>query len=230
MQDEPRVGFIGAGRMATALAGGLSAAGFTTTEAIMASDIVESAREAFARATGSRAVEDNAEVLAGSDIVVLAVKPQQVDEVLDGIAAGVTTGHLVVSIAAGITLSRLAVALGDDRRLIRVMPNTPCLVGLSASAFAVGGAATDADAELVERLLSTVGLAIRVDESQLDAVTGLSGSGPAYIYRVIDAMAEGGVRAGLDNPRHSPKPSPAPAGPRSKDSANSNAEDCGKPW
>ena len=197
MTDSPRVGFIGTGRMATALAAGLSRSGFTSPENILGSDVIEAAREAFAASCGATTLATNSEVVAGSQIVVLAVKPQQVAGVLCEIASQVTADHLVVSIAAGTTLATLAGALGEDRRLVRVMPNTPCLVGLSASAFAIGGAAGADDAQLVESMLSTVGLAFPLAESLLDAVTGLSGSGPAYIYQVIEALADGGVQCGL---------------------------------
>src|SRR5439155_6357065 len=106
-------------------------------------------------------------------------------------------GHLVVSIAAGVTLSQLASALGPDARLVRVMPNTPCLVGASASGYAPGGAVTTEDIALVDRLLNVVGTAFRLPEHLLDAVTGLSGSGPAFVYTVTEALSDGGTRVGL---------------------------------
>jgi pyrroline-5-carboxylate reductase len=109
----------------------------------------------------------------------------------------VTSQHLVVSIAAGIPLKTLIAGLGPQARLVRVMPNTPCLVGASASGFALGGAATKEDSALVEQLLSAVGVAVPVEEKLLDAVTGLSGSGPAYVYQIIEALSDGGVRVGL---------------------------------
>ena len=197
MSDTVRVGFVGTGRMATALAGGLVSSGFCSTDLIVGSDVVPAAAAAFAEATGGSTVDSNAEVANRSDVIVLAVKPQQISEVLAELASAVTPDHLVVSIAAGITLSTLADALGSSTRLVRVMPNTPCLVGLSASAFAPGPAATEADADLVARLLETVGVALPVNEQLIDAVTGLSGSGPAYIYEVIEGLVAGGVSCGL---------------------------------
>lgn len=197
MSDSPRVGFVGTGRMATALAGGLVSSGFCPAASIVGSDVVPAAAEAFAESTGGAVVESNAEVAERSDVIVLAVKPQQMSEVLAGLAPAVGPDHLVVSIAAGITLQALSEGLGESTRLVRVMPNTPCLVGISASAFAVGTSATDADADLVSRLLTTVGVALPVKEPLIDAVTGLSGSGPAYVYEVIEALSDGGVLCGL---------------------------------
>ena len=197
MSDVSRVGFVGTGRMATALAGGLVSSGFCPAGSIVGSDVVPAAAEAFAEATGGSVVDSNAEVAGRSDVIVLAIKPQQMSEVLADLVPAVTPDHLVVSIAAGITLSTLAEALGSSTRLVRVMPNTPCLVSLSASAFATGPAATDADADLVARLLATVGVALPVSEELIDAVTGLSGSGPAYVYEMIEGMVEGGVSCGL---------------------------------
>jgi pyrroline-5-carboxylate reductase len=130
-------------------------------------------------------------------VLLLAVKPQHVGGVLNQLKAGFEDRHLMVSIAAGVPLSTFGQALGSGRRLIRVMPNTPCLVGAGASAFALGGAANADDAGLVEELLSAVGIALEVPENLLDAVTGLSGSGPAYVYQIIEALSDGGVRAGL---------------------------------
>ncbi|MCR9230643.1 MAG: pyrroline-5-carboxylate reductase [bacterium] len=195
-----KVGFIGAGRMATALAGGLISSGFTSAENVCASDTYESAREKFAHETGATTLEANLTVAEQSDIVILAVKPQQLPDVLQELKGTITEKQLLVSIAAGSPLSLFLETLGDSIRVIRVMPNTPCLVKQGASAFARGGNATEADASLVDSLLSTVGTAVEVPESQLDAVTGLSGSGPAYIYQIIEALSDGAVRMGL--PRH----------------------------
>lgn len=198
--EPPVVGFIGAGKMATALARGLAAAGFTTPARIIACDVLPAAREAFARETGGRTVDSVAAVTAESDVVVLAVKPQHMADVLAELRAaqpGLQRRQLVVSIAAGVPLGTLESGLPDGCRVVRVMPNTPCLVGAGASAFAAGSHATPEDARLVEQLLSTVGLAVEVPEGMLDAVTGLSGSGPAYVCQFIEALADGGVRVGL---------------------------------
>ena len=164
---------------------------------IVASDPVPQARQSFAAETGSHVTADNREVVQASDLLVLAVKPQSMPSLLQEIRPAVTPHHLVVSIAAGITLKQLADGLGADRRLVRVMPNTPCLVGASASAYASGEAATTDDVALVDRLLKAVGVAFRLPENLLDAVTGLSGSGPAFVYVMIEALSDGGVRMGL---------------------------------
>ena len=194
--DQWTAGFLGAGQMATALARGFVHSGFLPAARILASDPFAESRSRFAAETGARCVESNSEVAAAAEVLFLAVKPQQMPAVLDELAGVVTSRHLVISIAAGVPLKAMS-KLGAEVRLVRVMPNTPCLVGCGASAFALGGAATEDDARLVERMLATVGLAARVPEKLLDAVTGLSGSGPAYAYLMIEALSDGGVRMGL---------------------------------
>ncbi len=192
------LGFIGAGRMATALAKGCIEARLLSARGVLASDPVEEAQGKFAAALpGAQLLADNAAVLAGAETIVLAVKPQMINPVLSEIRPHVRPQHLLISIAAGVTLARLAEGLPAGTRLIRVMPNTPCLVGLGASCFARGPHATAADAVLVERLLTSVGRAYEVEERQLDAVTGLSGSGPAFVYAAIEALAAGGAAMGL---------------------------------
>jgi pyrroline-5-carboxylate reductase len=190
-----RVGFLGAGRMATALARGWLTAGLVRTEDVCASDPVPAARSAFAAATGCATNSDNAAVVHASDVLLLAVKPQSMASLLAEIRP-IVRAPLIVSVAAGISIRQLQDGLGSCR-LVRVMPNTPCLVGASASAYASSAEATAADVALVDRLMNAVGKAFCVSESLLDAVTGLSGSGPAYVYVIIEALADGGVRAGL---------------------------------
>jgi pyrroline-5-carboxylate reductase len=161
------------------------------------SDPIPQARQAFHAETGLRTSEHNREVVASSDLLVLAVKPQVMGTLLPEIRPALGTRHLIVSIAAGISLRQLADSLGSERRLVRVMPNTPCLVGASASGYAPGEGATPEDVNLVDRLLNAVGRAFRLPEHLLDAVTGLSGSGPAFVYVMIEALSDGGVRMGL---------------------------------
>jgi pyrroline-5-carboxylate reductase len=193
----PRIGFIGCGRMATAIAQGLVKAGVVAPSQVTGSDPSPAMREAFSKTTGAPVVSENLALLTGSDVVVLAVKPQHMPAVLKEIAKGVEGRHLFVSVAAGVPLSAMTSALGQSTRIVRVMPNTPCLVGAGATAFSRGAKATDEDAALVERLFSTIGIAMEVSEPLMDAVTGLSGSGPAYIFQVIEALSDGGVRSGL---------------------------------
>ena len=192
-----RVGFIGAGQMATALGHGLVKAGLTAAEHLLASDPIAETRDRFAQATGGKATADNLEVVAAADVIFLAVKPQQMGKVLPQIRGRIGPDKLVVSIAAGIRLAKLAEGLGHEGRLVRVMPNTPCLVGKGASAYCLGDHATPRDGELVRQLLGAVGIAYPVEEKLMDAVTGLSGSGPAFVYVMIEALADGGVRVGL---------------------------------
>jgi pyrroline-5-carboxylate reductase len=196
-QAELRIGFLGAGKMATALARGWIAAGLLAPSGCRASDPVPAARHLFADGTGGAVGPDNRAVVEASDLIVLAVKPQNMAALLAEVAPVIRPRHLVVSIAAGLTLNQLIPALGKECRLIRVMPNTPCLLGASASAYAPGETATAEDIALVERLLNVVGIAFRLPERLIDAVTGLSGSGPAYVYTVIEALSDGGVRVGL---------------------------------
>jgi pyrroline-5-carboxylate reductase len=182
--------------MATALAAGWVRAGLLDPQRSRAADPVPAARQKFEQATGVRAVATNAEV-ATADVLVLAVKPQAMAAALADVRPFVGPRHLVVSIAAAVTLKALADGLRPGTRLVRVMPNTPCLVGASAAGYAAGPAATAEDAALVGRLFGAVGKAFPLPEHLLDAVTGLSGSGPAFVYVLIEALADGGVRVGL---------------------------------
>ena len=191
------IGFIGAGKMATALAKGFLKAGLVTAADLIAGDAIPAACDLFAQETGARTTGRNLDVVAASSVLVLAVKPDQVAAVLDEIRGTLTPQHLLLSIAAGVTLARLETGLGTGARVIRVMPNTPALIGASASGFALGKAALPVDAALAKTLLTAVGLAFQVKEALLDAVTGLSGSGPAYVYLFIEALSDGGVAAGL---------------------------------
>lgn len=197
MASKSTIGFLGAGKMATALAKGFVKAGLVTPKQIIASDPSDAARAAFAREVGAKTTAVNAEVVKFAEVLILAVKPDQVTGALAEIRERFTDKNLLISIAAGVTLAKLEAGLGAGARVVRVMPNTPALVGASASAFALGQSALPADAELAQKLLSAVGVAFQVKESLLDAVTGLSGSGPAYVYLFIEGLSDGGVAAGL---------------------------------
>lgn len=191
------ISFLGAGQMASALAGGWTRAGLLDVARSHAADPYADARAKFEKATGIKTSEANRDVAAECDVLVLAVKPQVMPAVLAELKPALGAKHLVISIAAGVTLRTLADGLGDRVRLVRVMPNTPCLVGASASGYSPGATATADDVELVGSLFGSVGKAFRVAEPLLDAVTGLSGSGPAFVYTFIEALADGGVKCGL---------------------------------
>lgn len=192
-----RWGFIGAGRMATALIRGMIRAGTARPELVLASDPLEAARAALAAETGASVVESNVRVAHKSDVLVLAVKPQSMPHVLEHLRHVVTPDHLIISIAAGVPLATLAAGLGADRRLARVMPNTPALLGEGAAGYCLGPNARESDEAIVQACVGAVGRAFRVSEALLDAVTGLSGSGPAFVYVMIEALSDGGVRMGL---------------------------------
>jgi pyrroline-5-carboxylate reductase len=164
---------------------------------ILASDPAAAARTAFARETGAKTTASNAEVAKFATLLIVAVKPAYVKDLLAEIRSPVTPRHLIISIAAGVTIAQLEHALGAGVRVIRVMPNTAALVGASASAYTRGKTATPADGAMTERLFGAVGIVIELKETLLDAVTGLSGSGPAYVCVIIEALSDGGVAAGL---------------------------------
>ena len=199
MNFEPhRVAFIGAGQMATALAHGFSKH-LLPPSAICACDPYPGARSKFEQAIGQgvRTVTSVQDGIHDATIIFLAVKPQVVSTALKDVARTIKTSQILVSIAAGITLRQLQDSLPDGSRVIRVMPNTPCLIGKGASGLSGGAKATTDDMNLVTSLLQTVGLVEQVSEYLLDAVTGLSGSGPAYGFQIIEALSDGGVRMGL---------------------------------
>jgi pyrroline-5-carboxylate reductase len=192
-----QIGFLGAGKMATALARGFLRAEIARPETLRASDPYEPVRRRFESETGATATAFNPEVVAFAQVLVLAIKPDQIVDVLKEIRDSVAERHLVVSIAAGIPLALIEDGLPSGTRVVRVMPNTPALVGASASAYSLGKYANSEDGRIAQRLFSSVGVVFPVKESLLDAVTGLSGSGPAYAYLIIEALSDGGVAAGL---------------------------------
>tara|TARA_B110000014_G_scaffold122812_1_gene84386 strand:- start:216 stop:989 length:774 start_codon:yes stop_codon:yes gene_type:complete len=183
--------------MAAALAKGFVNAGLVSPDSLIGSDPVPAGREAFSRSVGCETTDSNADLLAKAKVVFLAFKPHQLDEATEAVRDQFDESHLVISILAGVRLAKLDAACGGRTRLVRVMPNTPALVGEGACGYALGQSATAEDGELVKRLLSAVGVAYEVKERLIDAVTGLSGSGPAYGYMIIEALSDGGVAAGL---------------------------------
>jgi len=183
--------------MAAALAKGFVNAGLVSAEKLIASDPAPAGREAFGLEVGCETTDSNADVLARAKVIFLAFKPHQLDEATEAVRDQFDESHLVISILAGVRLAKLDAACGGRARVVRVMPNTPVLVEAGACGYALGQAATAEDRELVKRLLCAVGVAHEVNESLIDAVTGLSGSGPAYGYLMIEALSDGGVAAGL---------------------------------
>ncbi len=206
-----KLGFIGCGKMAAALIKGVLKSGLCKPADITVSDVHAPSAEKLRAETGVTVALSNVEVVGASDVIVLAVKPgdalaaiqsvttQQMESSmrrawLGGSGKG---GKLLLSIVAGLSIRSLEQAAGDKLRIIRVMPNTPALVLAGASAFALGTQATEEDAAIAQSIFGSVGIALQVKEMLLDAVTGLSGSGPAYGYTIIEALADGGVLMGL---------------------------------
>jgi pyrroline-5-carboxylate reductase len=194
---QQRIGFIGAGQMATALACGLIEAGLSAADRLLASDVDEDARQRFSQATAAATTADNALVAARSDVLFMAVKPQQTANVAAGLRGQLAGDRLIVSIAAGVPLASLGEWLGREARIVRVMPSAPCLIRRGVSAYCLGPHATTADGALVGRLLGALGSAWQVEEKLLDAVTGLASSGPALVYVMIEALGDAGVGLGL---------------------------------
>ncbi len=191
-----KLGIIGCGKMGSALLKGAVKSKAVNPAEVFLHDAFSQCAEQLATETGARSLGSNAEVIKQSEAVLLCVKPQDMLGMLCELPA-MPEPPLFISIAAGLTISSLEQALGASSRIIRVMPNTPALVGKGASAFSRGPNANDNDADFVHAVLKAVGTVTEVPEKQLDAVTGLSGSGPAYIYTVIEALADGGVLMGL---------------------------------
>ncbi len=192
-----KIGFIGGGKMGEALSNGIINAKLSTPGNIMVSDMIAERCRLLAKEIGIKTTQNNKDIASFADIIILAVKPQLMGDVLSNLKNDITHRHLVVSIAAGIPIRFIESRLQADIRIIRVMPNTPCLTGASATAFALGKNATDADGQLVFTIFNAVGKVFQLDEKYLDAVTGLSGSGPAYVYMFIEALSDGGVKMGL---------------------------------
>ena len=192
------VGFVGAGNMGEALIKGLLAANLVPAEAIHATDVRLERLKELNRQYGIQVSSDNAELMRHADIVILAVKPQIMDAVLTEIAPAVTRRKLLISIAAGVSTAKIRAVLHKDARLIRVMPNTPALVLQGVTAVAKAEGLEAGDLETASEIFSAVGRVVVLGEELMDAVTGLSGSGPAYIAVVIESLADGGVRMGLD--------------------------------
>jgi len=192
------VGFLGAGNMGEALIKGLLAAKLVPADAIFATDVRPERLKELDRQYGIQVSSDNADLVRRADIVILAVKPQIMDAVATEIAPLVTRRKLLISIAAGVATDKIRARLHKDSRLIRVMPNTPALVLEGVTAIAKADGLEPGDLDVAREIFGAVGRVVVLGEELLDAVTGLSGSGPAYVAIVIESLADGGVRMGLD--------------------------------
>jgi pyrroline-5-carboxylate reductase len=192
------VGFLGAGNMGEALIKGLLAAKLVLADAIFATDVRPERLKELDRLYGIQVSSDNLELVRSADIVILAVKPQIMDAVATEIAPAVTRRKLLISIAAGVATEKIRTRLPRDSRLIRVMPNAPALVLEGATAIAKADGLEPGDLDVAREIFGAVGRVVVLGEEMIDAVTGLSGSGPAYVAVVIESLADGGVRMGLD--------------------------------
>lgn len=200
MNNIGKIGLVGGGQMGEALIRGILESGLMSADNIMVAE-PNTERCQYLKETYSIKIAGNAQELAeASNILVLAVKPQIMTPVLNGYQGTITESHLVVSIAAGVSIASIEKDLGESVKIIRVMPNTPALVLAGASALSPNKHATKEDVATAMSLFSAVGECLEVDEKLLDAVTGLSGSGPGYVFTFIEAMIDGGVLAGLPRP------------------------------
>lgn len=197
MREEKKIGVVGGGKMGGALIEGMISKGMVEAKDLTVSDTDEERRETLAKAFGVRVTADNRTAVRDADLVILAVKPQNMAEVLSELSGAAAPATLFISIAAGISTAFLEERLGNNPRVVRVMPNLPALIGEGAAALAPGAFAVPADLELARRIFTAVGIAVDVDESLMDAVTGLSGSGPGYAFLIIEALMDAGVHLGL---------------------------------
>lgn len=191
------IAFLGAGNMAEALIRGLFAKQVLPPARVIATDVHAERRDYMHRTFGIVMSTDNLAAVRQADIIILAVKPQQMSALLAELRPAMDGRKLIVSIAAGITTARLERELGGTTRVVRVMPNTPALVGAGAAALCSGKFTTAADMATAESILHAVGIVVTVDEKDIDAVTALSGSGPAYMFFVTEAMIKAGIEQGL---------------------------------
>lgn len=191
------IGFIGAGNMAEALIRGLVRGGHVPAERVTASAPRQERLDELAQRYGIAATKDNRAVARSCNLVVLSVKPQIMDKVLHEVGDQLRPGTLVVSIAAGVDTEAIEALVADGVRVVRAMPNTPALVGAGATAISPGSDASQADLATAQAMFDAVGITVVLDEIHLDAVTGLSGSGPAYIFLMLEALADAGVKVGL---------------------------------
>ena len=192
------VGFIGAGKMASAIISGLLASGLYTKEQIQAAEINSINAQKAEKEFGIKIVSNAEYIVKNTDIIVIATKPFVVKELLEKIKPFVTEKQIIISIAAGISTHLIESTLEKNIQVIKVMPNTPALLGAGMSAVCKGKYATDETLNLALDMFSKLGKAIKCEEKDIDAITGVSGSGPAFFYYIINEIARGGEKLGLD--------------------------------
>jgi len=197
MVIDSTIAFLGGGNMAEALIKGMLAAGVANADQMLVSDVSNERLEQLSKTYGIVIQRSNKDAATQADIILLCVKPQVIDVVLSKIEPVAGTDKLVISIAAGVTIARIEKMLTKKPRVIRVMPNTPALVLSGAAGLAAGSTSTASDMMTAQQIFGAVGRAVVVEEKLMDAVTGLSGSGPAYVFTIIEALADAGVKAGI---------------------------------
>ncbi len=198
IQENDSIGFIGAGNMAEALIKGLIKSGLYSPDRLSASDNDIEKLKTKSETYKIRSYDSNRDLAQASTIIVLSVKPQVIMGVLSEIAGNLTPDHLVISIAAGISINLIRDMIGMNKPIIRVMPNTPALIQRGISALAKGGTATEDHVRKAEKIFNAVGKTVIVDEKMMDAVTAISGSGPGFVFRIMEAFAEAGESFGFD--------------------------------
>jgi pyrroline-5-carboxylate reductase len=197
MALQKKIALIGAGNMAEALVAGMLKAGVAKAEQLYATDILPERRTHLQGRYGIKTGADNGAAAAWGDVLILAVEPQIIDEVMSVITRSIKKDALIISVAAGYPISSLAQHIPPGARIVRAMPNTPTSVGAGVTALALGPGITEEDKKTAEAIFRSVGTVVTIEERLMDAVTGLSGSGPAYVYLIIEVLADGGVKMGL---------------------------------
>ena len=197
MALDKTIAFLGGGNMAEALIRGMLAAGVSRADQLIVNDVSPERLELLSKTYGVSVQKSQKDAVSRADIVVLSVKPQVIDAVLVKIAPVADKSKIVISIAAGVAVGHIESVLKGGPRVVRVMPNTPALVLAGAAGLAAGSSATEEDLALARQIFAAVGRAVIVEEKLMDAVTGLSGSGPAYVFTIIEALSDAGVKAGI---------------------------------
>jgi len=200
MLGRKQIALLGAGNMTEALVCGMLQAGVARADQIQATDVLPERRAHLQSRYKIKVVGDNKEAAKSCEIIILSVEPQVLDEVLDQIRPALPVEALIISVAAGYPIARVVARLTPEARVVRAMPNTPSSVLAGVSALAYSPRVSDEDRVEARAIFESVGKVVDVEERLMDAVTGLSGSGPAYVYLMIEALADGGVKMGLSRP------------------------------